>query len=69
MEPVAVRHAELERVSEKSAYKSKCPKCVDGILAMRRDVESFKLSALDFCLGCGQAFWYEDIDAVRSRNS
>ena len=65
MTPITVRHADLERDSEESAYKSKRPECKIGILAMRRDLQTYQLQALDFCLGCGQAFIYEDIEKLR----
>lgn len=64
-EPIKVRHADLERASDNSAYRSQCPKCADGILPIRRDLETLQLEALDFCLGCGQAFIYEDIEDLR----
>lgn len=56
-----VRHAELERVSEESPFRSWCPVCKEGILLVARlDMLDFRLSKLDHCSMCGQHFWYEE---------
>ena len=34
---IEVRHDQLERCSDGSAYKSKCPACSDGILLVARN--------------------------------
>lgn len=65
MQPIKVKHSELERASENSRYKSNCPSCPDGVLPVRRHTLTYELEEMDFCLGCGQAFIYEDIEQVR----
>jgi hypothetical protein len=59
-EPLRVRHADLERWSTESAYKSKCPTCSQGLLLVHRHPETFELINLDHCVSCGQRFIYED---------
>lgn len=62
-EPVIeVKHSELERVSEDSDHKSKCPKCKMGVLLMYRHHETFLLRNFDNCILCGQNFIYTDIE-------
>jgi hypothetical protein len=66
--PVRVSHAELIRWSPDSVYKSKCPKCPDGILLVsREESEAFfgRLRAEDCCIVCGQLFVYTDIERLR----
>lgn len=67
--PVTVLHASLERVSPDSAFKSKCPCCPDGILLMRRNTKTMELDAIDFCVRCGQAVIYSDIDTLKTRGT
>lgn len=65
--PIRVAHAELDRLSEDSDYKSKCPKCPKGVLLVRRDQTTFDLIAEDCCLLCGQQFIYTDIATLKKR--
>lgn len=65
--PVTVAHAELERVSDRSIFRSVCPVCIKGTLLVRRDHTTFKLIAGDNCVLCGQQFVYSDIDAMRKK--
>ncbi len=58
--PVYVRHAELERYSEESDYRSVCPTCKKGLLLVRRDHETLELTAVDNCTRCAQTVVYED---------
>lgn len=59
--PIRVVHAELERWSEDSAYKSKCPVCDGGLLLISRiESDELKLSRYDNCVSCGQPFFYTD---------
>jgi hypothetical protein len=61
--PLHVLHAELERVSEDSAYKSVCPACKGGLLAVHRvmgSVQGHVLLRHDRCFGCGQQVVYQD---------
>ena len=68
-EPVMeVRHADLERATDDSAFKSKCPKCKTGVLLIRRDQVSFRLLEYDSCIACGQQVLYLDIDDLRRLN-
>jgi len=65
-EPIMeVRHADLERASENSEYKSKCPKCEGGVLLVRRDPMTIKLLEYDNCVKCGQPVLYLDIADLR----
>jgi len=65
-EPVMeVRHADLERESKNSEYKSKCPKCEGGVLLVRRDPTTFRLLEYDNCIKCGQPVLYLDIVDLR----
>ena len=62
---IEVRHAELQRVGD-SAYKSACPVCGEGVLAVRRHPVTFELLELDTCLLCGQQFRYLDIKGINT---
>lgn len=66
-EPKRVRHSDLKRYSDDSAYKSVCPECGEGILGMRRDRQKFELEHWDNCPSCGQVFIYEDIEELRKK--
>jgi hypothetical protein len=62
-EPVLrVKHKELRRFSAMSEYKSTCPKCLDGILMMQRDINTYELLSKDRCILCGQEFEYTDLN-------
>lgn len=66
-EPISVKHAELERMSDNSPYRSMCPACERGALMMRRNDETFELLAEDNCLYCAQKVIYEDIEDLRAK--
>lgn len=56
-----VRHADLQRVSTESPFRSWCPVCDQGILLVRReDLPGTRLCKLDNCSMCGQLFLYEE---------
>ena len=56
-----VRHADLKRVSDDSRLRSWCPVCDRGILLVARvGLPDTRLSKIDRCTLCGQAFVYED---------
>ena len=57
---VRVLHSELERYSEESPYRSRCPVCKTGILMVSRHPQSFQLSPFDRCTFCAQGVIYED---------
>ncbi len=59
---IQVRHSELERLDDESLFKSQCPECKQGILLVRRDPRTFKISNIDRCLLCSQLFEYQDLD-------
>lgn len=61
---IEVEHAKLERYSEDSLFKSKCPVCDDGVLLLRRHPETFILVEYDACILCGQHVCYTDIDEL-----
>lgn len=65
MKPLKVNHKELERFCPESKYKSKCPKCSNGLLLMRRNPSTSRLENFDHCISCGQTFLYLDIDDLR----
>ncbi len=60
--PITVRHSNLKRCDD-SIYRSVCPVCKEGILLVRRDNNTGKITNKDRCLSCGQAFIYEDLPA------
>ncbi len=62
-----VRHAQLERTSEETVFKSKCPACSDGVLLVGRDGETFLLLERDYCIVCAQSVRYLDIDELNSQ--
>lgn len=56
-----VRHADLQRASADSPFRSWCPVCEKGLLLVRRmSLTDIRLSKLDNCSMCGQSFWYEE---------
>jgi len=59
-----VRHADLQRESDNSLFKSKCPACKDGVLLIYRE-DNGRLREFDRCIACGQAVRYTDIDDLR----
>jgi len=61
-----IPHSELVRDSEYSKFKSKCPKCEDGLLLVARVNGFGKLSEKDNCVGCGQKIIYTDIQNLRA---
>ena len=61
-----VNHADLKREGD-SAYKSTCPMCEEGMLLVYRNPATLVLEEHDRCIHCGQAFIYDDIDIMRSR--
>jgi hypothetical protein len=60
-----VNHADLERWSDESAFKSACPVCPEGILLVCRDDATFEILELDYCIVCGQRVRYLDIDRFK----
>jgi hypothetical protein len=62
---ITLRHSELQRVSSNSSFRSFCPACKDGVLAISRDRETLELLALDRCLLCSQEVIYSDIEDLR----
>ncbi len=63
---LVVTHANLERVSENSPYRSCCPACKLGTLLVGRDQKTFELESEDRCVLCGQLFEYSDIETLRT---
>lgn len=56
-----VRHTDLERLTPRSPYRSKCPVCPDGGLLIRRqEGPPFALLCYDNCVVCGQPVKYLD---------
>jgi uncharacterized protein with PIN domain len=55
-----VSWASLERASEESAFRSRCPKCVGGLLMVYRHPDTFGLTRHDRCIRCGQLVHYTD---------
>ena len=58
---LVVSHSKLKRSGE-SLYKSKCPACENGVLLMRRNLDTLRLEKEDRCISCGQAVLYDDLD-------
>jgi hypothetical protein len=61
---IEVNHKDLERFSEDSPFKSKCPVCKEGILLLGLDLENWKFREYDRCVGCGQQVKYKDINEL-----
>ncbi len=55
-----VWHADLERASDDSPFRSVCPACKRGTLLVRRDQETFRLLNVDICTLCAQTVVYKD---------
>lgn len=62
--PIRVKHSELKRAGD-SAYRSVCPVCKNGMLLMRRDLQTLELLKEDICILCGQHFIYEEMPVDR----
>jgi len=58
--PIRVKHADLQRWSADSIYKSKCPSCVKGFLPVAREQNTLDLVDVDRCTWCGQVVIYLD---------
>jgi predicted RNA-binding Zn-ribbon protein involved in translation (DUF1610 family) len=58
--PLRLSHTTLKRASEDSAFRSKCPACLDGVLLVMRDSKSHALINVDTCTSCGQRIIYKD---------
>lgn len=58
---VRILHANLQRVSDESPYRSACPVCKHGMLLVYRDQSHFHLIREDRCTICGQGFFYADL--------
>ena len=54
-----VQHTTLKRLDD-GPFKSWCPVCDKGVMLVSRIPTTMRLSALDRCTLCGQAFVYED---------
>lgn len=68
-DPIEIKHADLQKVSENSWFKKKCPKCDTGTLMVIRDKSNgYVLSELDRCISCGQQFKYTDIEEMRKND-
>jgi uncharacterized protein (DUF983 family) len=58
--PIEVAHAHLERMSDESPYRSRCPTCGKGALLVYRDPTTFRLIDTDRCTWCAQTIIYTD---------
>ncbi len=65
--PVKVIHSELKRADNNSIFRSICPVCEIGILLVKRDNITFKITAEDHCILCGQQYVYTDIDELKKK--
>jgi hypothetical protein len=66
-DPIVVVHADLERSTDGSIFRSVCPICKEGLLMVSRDQSTLKLVAEDNCILCGQMVVYSDIDNLRKK--
>ena len=57
---VRVRHSDLRRIDEDTAYRSDCPECGLGVLLVQRDQTTLVLLRSDLCARCWTRFWYTD---------
>lgn len=60
--PVRTAHASLEKVSDESPFKVRCPACPKGMLLVARNQKTFGLAREDCCVSCGQRVVYTDTD-------
>ena len=60
-EPITVEHADLERATDESIFRSICPVCKEGLLMVSRSQRTLELRATDHCILCGQRVVYSDI--------
>jgi len=58
--PIRLAHASLQKWSPDSDYKAQCPACPSGLLLVRRDQRTMKLTRDDHCVSCGQRVVYTD---------
>lgn len=58
---IDVSHAELKRSNDSSDYKSMCPICHEGVLLMKRNLQTLQLEEDDRCVLCGQSVHYNDL--------
>jgi hypothetical protein len=58
--PIEVRHADLKKWDEDSAYKVICPTCDTGLLLVQRNQKTFAILRQDLCIFCGQRVHYID---------
>jgi len=66
---IKTRHDELERLHNRSPYKSKCPECKKGVLLINREMTPpHRLLDFDRCVLCGQLFQYVDILTMRKKD-
>jgi len=65
---IEVRHADLQRCSSESPFKSKCPSCENGMLLLYRGING-QLQEVDRCIACGQTVRYLDIADLRKLDS
>jgi len=65
-DPLAIKHADIERYTDQSDYKGVCvhDDCT-GLLLVRRDMKSGQLQADDRCTLCSQRYIYTDIKQMR----
>lgn len=61
-EPLRLKHASLERVSDESPFRVKCPACPKGVLLVSRNQKTLGLAREDCCVSCGQRVVYTDDD-------
>lgn len=64
---IKVNHQDLQRADSESLYRSFCPKCRKGLLMVRRDLKSGELLEDDYCLLCGQHFFYKDFAKLKKK--
>jgi hypothetical protein len=59
-----IRHSKLTRWMEDSCYKVICPECGEGILCVSRSQITFEIIPDDYCMLCGQHFYYTDYKLI-----
>ena len=57
-----VQHRKLKKFDSSSIYRSDCPVCKCGVLAVQRDPRTMNILKRDYCFSCGQQFEYTDIE-------
>lgn len=65
---IQVLHSQLIPLENPKKYARQCPVCLEGILGVTRDSETYVIKDFDNCLFCEQHFQYLDADQLREKD-